>query len=242
MPPVHTYAHGGGPNQGNSLTGGLVYRGSRLARLHGAYVYADYASGNVWALRRQESGPPQIQRLLGKDGLVSSGTDPRNGDILIGDLFSSRLFRLDYNPTFTGAPLPETLADTGALADPETLTPAAGFVAYDVNQAFWSDAAQKRRWFCVPDTNQFLGLRTNDAWSAPSGTVWMKHFDLELTNGVPASVRRLETRFIVRNSNGVFGVTYRWDSKTNAVLVPETGADELITRVVNGVAQTQTWH
>ncbi|HTH48673.1 MAG TPA: PQQ-dependent sugar dehydrogenase [Candidatus Limnocylindria bacterium] len=242
VPPLQSYAHGSGTGQGNSLTGGFVYRGARLAQLFGAYIYADYVSGNVWALRRQESGPPLITRLLGQTGIAAFGKDPRNGDILAVNVNSGFIQRLDYNPTFTGAPLPATLADTGALADTASLTPAAGFVAYSVNQPFWSDGAQKQRWFCVPDTAQHLGFTTNDAWASPNGTVWMKHFDLELTNGVPQSSRRLETRFIVRNSNGVYGVTYRWNSATNAVLVPEEGADELITRVINGVAQTQTWH
>ena len=55
----------------------------------------------------------------------------------------------------------------------------------------------------------------------------IKHFDLEMTNGVPESARRLETRFIVRNNDGVYGATYRWNSNpTNATLVPEEGLDE----------------
>ena len=240
--PVQSYAHGSGTDKGNSLTGGLVYRGARLAQLFGAYVYADYVSGNVWTLRRQASGPPVITRLLGQTGIAAFGTDPRNGDILAVNVNSGLIQRLDYNPTFTGTPLPPTLADTGALADTASLTPAPGFVAYSVNQPFWSDGAKKQRWFCVPDTSKLLGFATNDAWASPNGTVWMKHFDLELTNGVPESSRRLETRFIVRNSNGVYGVTYRWDSLTNATLVPEEGTNETITRVINGVAQAQVWH
>lgn len=239
--PLHTYAHGTATTQGNSLTGGFVYRGARLAQLFGVYIYADYVSGNVWSLRRQDSGAPTVTRLLGQTGIAAFGADPRTGDILAANVNSGLIQRLDYNPTFTGAPIPPTLADTGALAETASLTPASGFVAYAVNQSFWSDGAQKRRWFRVPD-GRFLGFATNETWSAPAGTVWMKHFDLELTNGVPASARRLETRLLVRNPDGVYGVTYRWNSRTNAGLVPEEGADETITRVINGVAQTQTWH
>ena len=71
----------------------------------------------------------------------------------------------------------------------------------------------------------YAGFRADGAWTTPPGTVWMKHFELELTNGVPESRKRLETRFLVRMSNGVYGVTYRWNSPTNAVLVPDAGAD-----------------
>lgn len=241
VPPVHTYAHGSGPTQGNSVTGGLVYRGTRLSQLHGAYVFADYASGNVWALRRRDGAAPLVTRLLGKGGIAGFGADPRNLDILVCDHSGGRIQRLDYTETFVGTPLPATLAETGALEDLEALTPAPGFVPYTVNQSFWSDDAVKRRWFCVPDTNAFVTFTTNDAWGAPAGTVWMKHFDLELTNGVPESRRRLETRFLVRNPAGVYGVTYRWDSAANATLVPEEGADEEIVRVVNDQPVRQTW-
>ena len=33
------------------MTGGYVYRGSRLKDLVGAYVYGDYDTGKIWALR-----------------------------------------------------------------------------------------------------------------------------------------------------------------------------------------------
>ena len=241
VPPVFVYTHGSGTDKGNSLTGGLVYRGSRLAQLHGAYVFADYVSGNVWALRRQASGAPRIERLLGKTGIAAFGTDPRNGDILLADVNGSRVWRLEYDAVFTGAPPPSTLADTGAFTDVASLTPAPGLVPYAINQPFWSDDATKRRWFSVPGTDRFLGQGADGAWTAPAGTVWMKHFDMEMTQGVPSSLRRIETRFLVRNTNGIHGLTYRWDSATNAVLVPEAGADETFTRVVDGVARTQTW-
>jgi hypothetical protein len=48
-PPVAEYAHGTGATQGNSVTGGYVYRGP-VAGLQGQYVFADFISNNVWSI------------------------------------------------------------------------------------------------------------------------------------------------------------------------------------------------
>jgi uncharacterized repeat protein (TIGR03806 family) len=241
--PVLEYQHGSGSFRGDSVTGGVVYRGARLSQLYGAYVFADYVRGNLWALRQEGGIVTSWERLTGDTSIAGFGIDPRNGDILTADLDQDTIKRLVYDATPTGAPLPPTLADTGAFADLKTLTPNAGIVPYELNVPFWSDHAHKTRWFSVPDVNQTIGFRPTGNWSFPTGTVWIKHFELELVKDVPASRRRLETRFIVRNTNGVYGIVYRWnDEQTNATLVPEEGLDETFEIREDETVRTQTWH
>jgi glucose/arabinose dehydrogenase len=47
--PVAQYGHGSGPLQGNSITGGHVYRGP-VEVLQGLYIFADFISGNIWSV------------------------------------------------------------------------------------------------------------------------------------------------------------------------------------------------
>lgn len=245
-PPLVVYSHATNGNQ--AITGGRVYRGQKIAPLYGAYVYADYNSGMFWALRHNGMTVTQNPVLFTDPGGVTAfGVDPSNGDLLYCDIQSGQnavIKRIIYNATFTGAPIPTELSATGAFTNLTTLAVAPGIVGYDLNVPFWSDLALKTRWFSVPNTNLDITFDADDNWSFPAGTVWLKHFELEITNGVPASRRRLETRLLVSNTNGGYGVTYRWTTPpTNALLVAETGQDESITTYTAGgdVAGTQVW-
>ncbi|MGI8967413.1 MAG: PQQ-dependent sugar dehydrogenase, partial [Limisphaerales bacterium] len=241
--PITDYAHGSATNQGNSVTGGLVYRGNRISQLMGKYIFADYVSGNIWTLIPNGTNAVPFTRIQGQASIVSFGTDPRNGGVLLVNLNGS-IQQLIYNTNLiSGSVLPPTLADTGAFTNLTSLTPFDGILPYDLNVPFWSDNAKKTRWFSVPNTNLTIAFNRTSNWQFPTGTVWIKHFELELTNGIPASAKRLETRFIVKTSNGVYGVTYRWGTNlTNATLVPEGGLDESFVINDGGNLRTQVWH
>lgn len=49
--PIWEYDH----QVGKSITGGFVYRGKRLPELQGMYLYADFISGRIWALKYDEA-------------------------------------------------------------------------------------------------------------------------------------------------------------------------------------------
>lgn len=49
IPPVAEYAHGSGPVQGNSVTGGYVYRGP-VEALQGQYIFGDFVAGALWSI------------------------------------------------------------------------------------------------------------------------------------------------------------------------------------------------
>jgi glucose/arabinose dehydrogenase len=242
VPPITDYAHGSGQNQGNSITGGFVYRGTKYPDLDGAYIFSDYVSGNIWTLRYQE-GQTSIPftRIAGLQYISSFGLNPYNGDILLCNHGANRIERLVRSPGGESPGLPTTLSGTGAFSDLATLTPNPGISEYNINVPFWSDNAIKRRWFSIPNTSLTIGYQPANNWSFPAGTVWIKHFDLEMTKGDPSSARRIETRFLVKNQSGIYGVTYRWDSANNATLVSESGLDEAFVINDGGVNRSQVW-
>ncbi len=91
--PIWDYHHA----QGISITGGLVYRGSRYPALDGKYLFADYAFAKIWALSPDGDkpvGPERVQQIASAPSIVSFGRDPRTGDILLASLSTGKILRL----------------------------------------------------------------------------------------------------------------------------------------------------
>jgi hypothetical protein len=145
------------------VIGGVVYRGSRISQLSGAYIFADYTGGSIWALRQDSQGKAAVELLTSNVGTSAFGFDPSNGDILICNVNDGWIRRLVYSSTSTGTPIPPTLAETGAFSDLANLTPNVGIVPYDINLPFWSDRAKKTRWFSIPDTTSTFTYKPTDA-------------------------------------------------------------------------------
>ncbi len=226
LPPILEYRHGSRSNQGNSITGGLVYRGSRYTSLYGAYVFADYVSGHIWAMRHNGQTHTRWWNLARDAGISAFGMDPTTEHILMTDHGSGRVLRLVEKPDAEAIALPATLSETGVFRELATLTPHEGIEPYEINVPFWSDHAQKKRWFSLPELTQKITPFSSSMWHFPSGAVWIKHFELELVRGDPSTLHRLETRLLVRNDAGIYGVTYRWnEAQDQAFLVASEGED-----------------
>ena len=238
--PLYEYTRGAGTYQGSSVTGGIIYRGNRVPSLTGAYIFADYVSGNIWSLVRNGSTPPTVNRVLGEGGIVAFGRDPSNGDVLMADLNDNMIRRIAV-VTDTNI-YPGTLGATGLFADLTDLSPAPGLLPYQINLPFWSDYAIKRRWFAIPEAASKMTWSRDGEWSFPNGQFWVKHFDMETTRGNPATRKRLETRLLVKNATGAYGVSYRWnEAGTDATLVGDPGEEFDLSLIVNGAPQTQRW-
>jgi len=80
--PIWEYDH----KVGKSITGGSVYRSSRLPELVGAYLYADYVSGRIWALRYDAARKKVVSNdAIGRNKklqVISFGEDEQ-GDVYL---------------------------------------------------------------------------------------------------------------------------------------------------------------
>ncbi len=72
--PIWEYHH----DAGRSITGGIVYRGKRLPELEGHYLYGDFITGRLWALKYD----PAQKRVIAnrplprtKESIFSFGED-----------------------------------------------------------------------------------------------------------------------------------------------------------------------
>ena len=76
-----------GRNDGCSVTGGFVYRGTAIEDLHGAYVFGDYCTARLWALQFHED---EVQfRDLGVE--VPGGSLASFGEDAQGELYTLSL-------------------------------------------------------------------------------------------------------------------------------------------------------
>jgi glucose/arabinose dehydrogenase len=71
-----------------AVTGGYVYRGSRIPALVGFYVYGDFCSGEIWAIKANSSYPPTRITLAGPGSgrRISSFGESPGGELYVVDL------------------------------------------------------------------------------------------------------------------------------------------------------------
>ncbi len=240
--PVLDYAHGTGNNQGNSITGGFVYLGTNYPGLNGRYVFGDYVSGNVWSIDPANPAAT-FTRITGGRAVVCFLPDPANNDILFIEwgMSNGRIARLVSGAD--DSTFPATLTETGFFADLADLTPNPGGYFYEPNLRFWSDYADKSRWFLIANPTDQIAYSRDGNWTFPAGMIWVKHFDLELDRGNAATRKRIETRFLVKTTNSAYGVSYKWNAAgTEAFLVPEAGEEFDLTVTNAGLTRIQRYH
>ena len=212
--PVYEYPHSGG---GASVVGGYVYRGSNIPSLYGTYLFAEFYTGEVYALTLNGSGLGTAEVVAQRAGMQSATfAEDQNGELYIAD-YAGRIFQITEAAPPAGPIFPQRLSDTGCYEAQDPTVPTPGLIPYAPRVELWSDGLDKRRWMALPDGTT-IDVNASGDWLFPIGTVLAKEFSW--------AGRRVETRLFMRHSDGGWGAyTYLWDAtETDATLVT-TGTD-----------------
>ncbi|HKK77354.1 MAG TPA: PQQ-dependent sugar dehydrogenase [Saprospiraceae bacterium] len=249
---------------GACVIGGIVYRGTRFPALRGKYLFADFNSNKIMALNKTGSqAEPELEVLI--DNLGGQPIDLPEGPGITG-VFESpdgevyvtvigsrqqrvpgRIYRLVQRTTVPDPPA--RLSELGVFSDLENLVPIDGIIPYQVNSPLWSDRATKKRWLVLPNDGRFdraeeqITFDKDEAWRFPEGTVFIKHFDLPLTDDPNGPSTKLETRFfVIAKEGGAYGLTYKWnDAGTEAYLLGGGDSRNIAVNAQEGRLLQQTW-
>ena len=231
-------------SEARSLTGGVVYTGQKLPELTGAFIYGDYSTGRVWAIKHDGTKATFHKELVDTPFAITGfGNDP-NGELWVID-HAGMFYRIVPNDrTELNKDFPTKLSETGLFTDVKSHRFAAGVVPYAPAAPFWSDGAIKIRAIGVPGTESVD--TKSERWEAPDGSVTIKSFQLEMQSGEPASRKYIETRIMVRQQKEWTGYTYLWnDEQTDATLVDKNGLDKPYRVIDKSNPQgfrDQVWH
>ncbi|MCH7729810.1 MAG: PQQ-dependent sugar dehydrogenase, partial [Planctomycetes bacterium] len=72
-------------SEARSLTGGIVYYGKKFPELNGAYIYGDYSTGKIWAMKHNGKRVVWQKEIADTSLQISSFASNAKGDLLITD-------------------------------------------------------------------------------------------------------------------------------------------------------------
>jgi putative heme-binding domain-containing protein len=239
VPPVKDHPH----SEANSVIGGPVYRGKKLPDLAGSFIYGDYITGTIWAIKPDKDNSYSHTTLVDTDQQIIAFTEGSGGEVYVLDYdFTGKIYELlPSGLTDTSATFPRRLSETGLFASLETLEPAAGVVPYQVQVPRWMDGAEGERWIAIPGDGQVrLAAGSEQPAEYPEGTVLVKQVSLAQEKG--GKPIRLETQILHYESGTWRPYSYLWDEAgRDAELVGPMGAARPL-HLSNGAGRgDRTW-
>lgn len=241
LPPTVEHHH----SEARSLTGGVVYYGSELPDLQGAYIYGDYSTGKIWGVKVDGQKVTWHKELVDTSFAIVGFTEGINGELFVIDQ-GTGLHK--FEPTPADAPQPQfptKLSETGLFTSVKDHQVHPALIPYSVNTPLWSDGAHKDRFIAVPGDAK-ISFPGGKAWDPPEGSVLVKTFSLDLEAGNPQSRKLIETRLLTKQQKEWIGYSYLWnDEQTDAFLVDKVGKDVAYTitdAAAAGGKREQVWH
>lgn len=211
-----------------SITGGYVYRGTRLPELQGKYIFGDFEMFHVFSASCDGDRLFERREIARTEERVVAFAEDRNRELLLLDYLGGGIHHLV--PNDRGAhnlDFPVKLSETGLFQSVANETPSPGVQPYSVNVEQWLDHATGARFVALPgmSTIAVQGGRP----ICPKDTVLAKTLSMEMVRGKAESRRRIETQILHFDGKDWQGYTYAWDdAQRDAALVPAGGAEKTL--------------
>lgn len=233
-------------SEARSLTGGIVYHGSKLPGLKGAYIYGDYSTGHIWAVKHDGKKILWHEKIAITPMRLTAFAEDSKGELLICDHAGPGVggfFTLEPNPAPKDTGFPKKLSDSGLFDSVKDHKVKPGVIPYSVNASFWSDGAYKERYVALPE-GVGITFKRNRGWDFGDTSVLIKSFALEEREGDPSSRKWVETRFLTKQGGEWYGYSYEWNADgTDATLIGAAGKQKTFEiRTADGGTRRQTWH
>jgi glucose/arabinose dehydrogenase len=88
--PIFEYSH----QEGCSVTGGYMYRGSQYPELYGNYFVTDYCQGNIWRLYPEASGTWNSAMIFDSPYVISSFGEDAAGNLYVLDHNGGSIYKI----------------------------------------------------------------------------------------------------------------------------------------------------
>lgn len=225
-PPVVQHAH----TEAASMTGGYVYHGSKLPHLTGRYIYGDYVSGKIWALRKDTTDAVTEEIADTSLAIITFGVDAK-GELIVVD-YAGGLYRIvPNNVPDTSQEFPRLLSETGLFQEHSThLVNQPGVYSYELNAKMWQDGANSGSVIAIPGSDSITWTKPHHRWVYPTDTVFAKTLAKWTVFENTLAHRRIETQLLHFNGNEWQPYSYLWnDEQTDATLVAAEGQTKELT-------------
>ena len=144
-------------SEARSLTGGLVYYGKKYPDLVGHYIYGDYSTGKIWAVKHDGDKILSHKEICDTRLTITGFGADSQGEILIADFQKEKggLYTLVPTPAEKRVTtFPKKLSESGLFKSVKGHVMEEALIPYSVNAVLWSDGAAKQRWLGLPEDAQ----------------------------------------------------------------------------------------
>jgi len=218
-----------------SITGGFVYRGTKLKAIQGHYLFGDWVNGRVWAIPFDQS---DSQREVASSTLrlIAFEPDAHGEPLIVNHLKQTTLYRLVNNDlyeqqTVESQTFPRRLSETGLFQSVAEQIPAGGVLRFSINHPMWQDGASAAHYLGLPNDS------TIKVYQVPQALENMAMFESRLhypagavlAKSIRWKERLVETQLLHFDGSRWHGYSYIWnEDQSDAELAPREGKELIL--------------